>query len=84
MPEHSWERERQPTQPHLASRQSVAYGSGVNVIALQLDIAWENKPANFAKVRRLLAEAAPPKDSLVVLPEMFATVLNLCRALGHH
>jgi predicted amidohydrolase len=45
----------------------------VNVIALQLDIAWENKPANFEKVRRLLTQAAPEKDSLVVLPEMFAT-----------
>lgn len=43
------------------------------VIALQLDIAWENKPANFAKVRKLLTEAAPAKASLVVLPEMFAT-----------
>jgi predicted amidohydrolase len=49
----------------------------VNVIALQLDIAWENKPANFAKVRRMLAEAAPAKDSLVVLPEMFATGFSM-------
>jgi predicted amidohydrolase len=45
----------------------------VNVIALQLDIAWENKPANFDKVRRLLTAAAPERNSLVVLPEMFAT-----------
>jgi omega-amidase len=61
----------------LAFRRSWAYGSSVNVIALQVDIAWENKPANFAKVRRLLAEAAPEKDSLVVLPEMFATGFSM-------
>lgn len=45
----------------------------MNVLALQIDIDWENKRANFQKVRDLLAKAAPAKDSLVVLPEMFAT-----------
>ena len=45
----------------------------MNVIALQLDIVWENKTANFDHVRRLLKGAAPGRDSLVVLPEMFAT-----------
>ena len=45
----------------------------MNVVAVQFDIAWENKAANFAKVRRLLQQAAPPRDSLVALPEMFAT-----------
>jgi len=49
----------------------------VNVIALQFDIAWENKPANFAKVHQLLSRAAPRKDSLVVLPEMFATGFSM-------
>lgn len=49
----------------------------MNVIAFQLDIAWENKKANFDKVRRLLAKAAPEKDSLVVLPEMFATGFSM-------
>jgi len=49
------------------------YAPLVNVLALQLDIAWENKTANFDNVRRLLKGAAPGKDSLVVLPEMFAT-----------
>lgn len=47
------------------------------MIALQLDIAWENKAANFGNVRRLLAQAAPAKDSLVVLPEMFATGFSM-------
>jgi omega-amidase len=45
----------------------------VNVLALQYDIAWENKPANFEKVSRLLRQAQPSKDSLAALPEMFAT-----------
>jgi len=49
----------------------------VNVIALQHDIAWEDKPANFAKVRKLLIEVAPAKNSLVVLPEMFATGFSM-------
>jgi predicted amidohydrolase len=49
----------------------------VNVIGLQFDIAWENKAANFATVRRWLAQAAPEKGSLVVLPEMFATGFSM-------
>ncbi len=47
------------------------------MLALQLDIAWENKPANFEKARRLLSGAAPEADSLVALPEMFATGFSM-------
>src|SRR6266550_3143894 len=57
----------------LAAWLAFPYARRMNIIGLQLDIAWENKAANFHQVRRLLAEAAPEKDSLVVLPEMFAT-----------
>jgi len=49
----------------------------MTVIGLQFDIAWENKPANFATVRRLLTAAQPEKNSLVVLPEMFATGFSM-------
>jgi omega-amidase len=49
----------------------------MHVTALQMDIAWETKPANFATVRSLLAAAPPPRDSLVVLPEMFATGFSM-------
>lgn len=49
----------------------------MTLLGLQFDIAWENKAANFATVRRLLAQAAPQKDSLVVLPEMFATGFSM-------
>ncbi len=53
------------------------YACLVTVLALQFDIAWENKPANFETVRRLLDDARPAKDSLVVLPEMFATGFSM-------
>jgi omega-amidase len=49
----------------------------VKVFALQFDIAWENPPANFARVRSLLAKAAPEPGALVALPEMFATGFSM-------
>lgn len=49
----------------------------MNVVACQLDIVWENKPANHAKVRQVLEQAAPPPGSLVVLPEMFASGFSM-------
>lgn len=49
----------------------------MTVLGLQMDIAWEEKPANFATVRRMLASAPPARDALVVLPEMFATGFSM-------
>lgn len=49
----------------------------MNVAAVQLDIAWENKPENFTRARQLLENAAPEKGSLVALPEMFATGFSM-------
>jgi len=49
----------------------------MNVVALQFDIAWENKAANFETVHRLLTQAAPERNSLVALPEMFATGFSM-------
>src|SRR5215472_10249586 len=49
----------------------------MNVVALQFDIAWENKSANFETVRHLLRQLAPEKNSLVALPEMFATGFSM-------
>lgn len=43
-----------------------------NVYAVQFDIVWENKAANFRKVEALVEAAEPAPGSLVVLPEMFA------------
>ena len=45
----------------------------MNVIGIQLDIAWGDKEANFARAEQAIAEANPEPGSLVVLPEMFAT-----------
>lgn len=45
----------------------------MHVFACQFDLAWENKPANFARVRQLLDGQTVPAGSLIVLPEMFAT-----------
>ncbi|MFW6033422.1 MAG: nitrilase-related carbon-nitrogen hydrolase, partial [Phycisphaeraceae bacterium] len=45
----------------------------MHVFGLQLDIAWEDKPANFEQVNKLLADQRVPPGSLIVLPEMFST-----------
>ena len=49
----------------------------MNVACVQFDIAWENKAANYARVRSLLDAAAIPPGSLVLLPEMFATGFSM-------
>lgn len=49
----------------------------MKVIGIQFDIAWENKAANFEKARNLLLKASPAENSLVVLPEMFATGFSM-------
>ncbi len=48
---------------------------------VQLDQAWEDKAANFARSEELLAGAAPEADSLVVLPEMFPTGYSIDTAV---
>ena len=49
----------------------------MKLIGCQFDLAWENQPANYAAVRRLLAAAPPPRGALVALPEMFATGFSM-------
>jgi len=49
----------------------------MNVIGLQLDVVWENKSANHAKVLAMIEKAKPQPGSLVVLPEMFATGFSM-------
>lgn len=39
----------------------------------QLDITWEDKPANYRRVDALVDAADLPPGSLLLLPEMFAT-----------
>jgi predicted amidohydrolase len=49
----------------------------MRVAGLQLDIAWEDKPANLAKARRLAEAAELPARSLLVLPEMFSSGFSM-------
>ena len=50
----------------------------MRVACVQYDIAWHDKPANFAKVRSLLAAAGPcGPGGLIVLPEMFSTGFSM-------
>ncbi|MBG89621.1 MAG: amidohydrolase [Verrucomicrobiales bacterium] len=44
----------------------------MKVYSVQFDIVWENQPANFAKIESMLEAAQPDRNSLVLLPEMFA------------
>ena len=45
----------------------------MKIYSVQPDIVWEDQPANFSKIRTLVANAQPDPDSLILLPEMFAT-----------
>jgi len=49
----------------------------MRAFAIQTDTAWENKNASFALAEEAIDQAAPPGDSLVVLPEMFATGFSM-------
>src|SRR5882724_9129692 len=49
----------------------------MQIIACQLDIAWEDKPTNHERVRSLLASTVVKPGALVVLPEMFATGFSM-------
>lgn len=49
----------------------------MKIVCVQLDPAWENKAANFRRVRELLGAAPFSPGSLVLLPEMFATGFSM-------
>lgn len=50
----------------------------MNIYCGQWDLAWEDKPANFTRLRQLLARRSPPEaGGLLVLPEMFATGFSM-------
>ncbi|MEX0678785.1 MAG: carbon-nitrogen family hydrolase [Pirellulales bacterium] len=49
----------------------------MQIVACQLDIAWEDKPANHERVRAMLETAAVKPGALVALPEMFATGFSM-------
>ena len=49
----------------------------MKIYCVQLDIVWENKPANYDRAQKLLAAAKLEPGSLVLLPEMFATGFSM-------
>ena len=49
----------------------------MTVLGVQLDIAWESPSPNCARVLELLDAAPPERNSLVVLPELFATGFSM-------
>ena len=53
----------------------------MKVAICQLDSVWENKEANFGKVEAMTAKAALPANSLLLLPETFATGFSFNLAL---
>ncbi len=44
---------------------------------VQLDIVWEDKPANHARVDAMLGDAAVAPGDLIVLPELFDTGFSM-------
>ena len=49
----------------------------MQIVGVQLDIAWEDGEANHAKVAALLDAAQPQRGALIILPEMFATGFSM-------
>ncbi|QDT61570.1 2-oxoglutaramate amidase [Stieleria bergensis] len=45
----------------------------MEIVAVQLDMAWQDKSENHQRVENLLAGADVPTGALVILPEMFET-----------
>lgn len=49
----------------------------MQIVAVQLDIAWEDKAVNHRRVAGLLREHPPKPGSLIILPEMFDTGFSM-------
>lgn len=49
----------------------------MQIVALQFDIAWEDRSANLDTVRTLLGRTDVEPGALVVLPEMFAAAFSM-------
>src|SRR5687767_119811 len=49
----------------------------MNIYCVQTDIVWEDKTANFKRVREMLEAQKPVPGSMVVLPEMFAAGFSM-------
>jgi predicted amidohydrolase len=49
----------------------------MQIVAVQLNMAWEDKVANHRRVRELLSGAAVQPGALVIVPEMFETGFSM-------
>lgn len=49
----------------------------MKIAAIQMDLAWEDRAANFESARRWSDQAAAAGADLIVLPEMFATGFSM-------
>jgi len=49
----------------------------MDLIGVQFDIAWQDKAANYGRVKQLLVDASPRPGTLIILPELFATGFSM-------
>src|SRR5436190_24363789 len=49
----------------------------MKVICAQLNIVWEERQANYAKVRAMVDQLRPEPGALLVLPEMFSSGFSM-------
>ena len=49
----------------------------MQIVAVQLDMAWQDKPTNHPRVRELLHKTKFEPNALIVLPEMFDTGFSM-------
>ena len=49
----------------------------MKIYGVQADLQWEDKDANFTKIRTLLNKEKIQAESLIVLPETFATGFSM-------
>jgi predicted amidohydrolase len=49
----------------------------MNVHLVQINSVWEDRSANHAKARQLIAGASPQPGSLIILPETFSTGFSM-------
>ena len=49
----------------------------MKIYGVQADLQWEDKDANFIKIRTLLDKEKIQAESLIVLPETFSTGFSM-------
>ena len=49
----------------------------MRIYGIQADLEWEDKDANFTKIRSLLDDENIQPESLIVLPETFSTGFSM-------